>query len=69
MELFKAYLYDLLEVHYSTLGFMPQNEDEDHLDILARISAVQWMCFFGYKDCVVNAEEYFQAWMNLNEKI
>ena len=66
MRLFKAYVYDLLEIHYSTLGFMPEDEDEEHLDILARIRAVEWMCKLDYDDCVHNALEYFQAWMNLN---
>ena len=28
MELFQAYIFDLLEIHYSTLGFAPQDENE-----------------------------------------
>ena len=62
-------MQDLLEIHYTTLGFLPQDDDEEHLDTLARLSAVEWMCKVGYIDCVLNAQEYFQGWMNQNEKI
>ena len=62
-------MHDLLEIHYSTLGFLPQDDDEEHLDTLARLSAVEWMCKVDYVDCVLNAQEYFQGWMNQNEKI
>ena len=61
-------MHDLLELHYSTLGFLPQVDDEEHLDTLARLSAVEWMCKVDYVDCVLNAQEYFQGWMNQNEK-
>ena len=69
MELFQAYVIDLLEIHYSTLGFAPQDANEEHLKILGRISANKWMCKLHYKDCVENAQNYFLAWMVVNEKI
>jgi hypothetical protein len=64
MKLFRAYAYDLLETHYLNLGFSQQDENEDHMKILSRISANEVMCKLDYPDCVENANEYYEdSWI------
>ena len=67
MELFQAFIFDILEIHYSTLGFAPQDENEEHLDKLARINSNKWMCKLNYEDCVQSAQDYFLAWRGLGK--
>ena len=62
-SLFKKFILELLEDRYQNLGFAPQNGDEEHLTILARMSASRWMCELRYEDCVNNAQSFFHQWM------
>ena len=62
-DLFKSFVLDLLEERYQNLGFTPQ-ENDVHLTILGRIGASSWMCGLDYEDCVQNAQDFFQKWMN-----
>ena len=64
MKLFRAYAYDLLETHYSNLGFSQEDENEDHMKTLSRISANEAMCQLDYQDCVQNANDYYEeSWI------
>ena len=64
MKLFRAYVYDLLETHYSNLGFSQEDENEDPMKTLSRISADEAMCQLDYQDCVQNANDYYEeSWI------
>ena len=64
MKLFRAYVYDLLETHYSNLGFSQEDENEDPMKTLSRISANEAMCQLDYQDCVQNANDYYEeSWI------
>ena len=44
LALLKAFILDLAENRYKTLGYAPQDENEKHLTILGRKSANRWLC-------------------------
>ena len=56
------FIKDMLENRYESLGFK-SNSNDDYMTILSRNSISSWMCKVNFTNCVDNALDLFQKWV------
>ena len=62
-ELVQSFIVSILGQRYDKLGFETGDKDE-HLDILGRKSASQWMCKVDYALCLSSAQAKFKDFID-----
>ena len=63
------FIQDMLKNRYESLGFQSySNDDDDYITILSRNSISSWMCRVNFTDCVENALNLFQNWMDNDDQ-
>ncbi len=62
----KAYVTNLLADSYDSVGFDAQ-EDDSYLVVKRRNLLIEWLCMYGYEDCVANAVTKFDEWMEASD--
>ena len=59
----RDYVISLLDNLYSELVSFEVSSGDSMQDILFQIELIEWMCLYGYADCVNNANQKFGEWM------
>ena len=59
----RDYVTSLLSNLYSDLVSFEVSTGDSMQDILFQIELIEWMCLYGYADCVNNAKQKFGEWM------
>ncbi len=62
----KSYVTNLLKDLYSDLGFDIQLDDT-YPTIQKKNLLIEWLCLYGYEDCVTTAVEKFSEWMTTSD--
>ena len=60
----RDYVTSLLDSLYSQLVSFEVSSDDSMQEILFQIDLIEWMCLYGYADCVNKASQKFGEWMS-----
>ena len=60
----RNYVVSLLGNLYTDLVSFEVSSEDSMEDILFQIDLIEWMCLYGYADCVNNAYQKFGEWMS-----
>jgi len=60
--LLRKYYVNLIEGHYTRLGFR-ENEEDKHVDKMNRLNILYLACRNGYSTCLTEAGDRFLAWI------